>query len=104
MIWNKFGPLLLLGAFLALILKHVPSFLLPALTAFAGYFMILLWKKAGFYLSLAALAAVLCFAPEISVLWKSVFPTCVVLSWLLIFLSQREDDSFVSTHQTECEE
>jgi hypothetical protein len=98
--WNQSGPVLLLGAFLALTLKCAPIFTPLASTAFAGYLAIQFWKKGGLYFSLATLVAVAIFTSG-DPLWRSVFSSSIALSWLLILLGQQEWDAFALAREEE---
>ena len=90
--WSQLGPVLLLGSFAILLLKCAPLYWPLALTAFAGFATTLYFKNRGFYLSLFILAAVsiILVRTGTDVFWPSLLSASIALSWLLIFLGDKE--------------
>ncbi len=94
--WSQTGPLLLLGAFAALIYKSAPSFWPLLITAFIGYSACIGWKKRGLYFSLALLLAATFFTISrgAASFWTSMLSLSIGCSWLLILLGKQEMDEF----------
>lgn len=94
--WSQTGPLLLLGAFAALIYKSAPSFWPLLMTAFIGYSACIGWKKRGLYFSLALLLAATFFTISRGAagFWTSMLSLSIGCSWLLILLGKQEMDQF----------
>ncbi len=93
---SQSGPFFLLAAYAVLIDKWVHFFWPMLMTAIIGYSATLIWKKRGFYFSLAALLPVTLYmlfrGPE--PFWSSLIAACTGVSWILIFLGGQEADNF----------
>ena len=91
-LWSLSGSVLLLGAFAVLLFKYAPFYWPLTVIACAGYGAIRLWKKGGLALSFAALviAAILMERSGEELFWITLLPTSIAISWMLIFLRDRE--------------
>jgi hypothetical protein len=100
--WSRSGPLLLLAAFAIFLFKIAPNSALLTLTAFLGYGAIRVWKKAGLFLSLAALCAltITTLWSEPNSLWTLSLSLSIALSWFLIYQSGQEAE-ITQIHQEE---
>lgn len=99
---NHSGPFLLLSAFVILTSKCAPFFLPLLLTVFIGYAANLLWKKRGFYFSLALLAigSIYTIHSGVDPFWSLLLSFSIALSWLLLFLG-REESEAIAWHREE---
>jgi chromosome segregation ATPase len=91
-IWSRSGPILLLGAFAVLLFKYAPFYWPLTLIALTGYAATKCWKKGGLVLSIAALitAAYMMVRSGEEILWMTLLPTSIALSWMLIFFNDKE--------------
>ncbi len=98
---SQSGPFFLLAAYAVLIDKCAHFFWPLLMTAFIGYSASLIWKKRGFYFSLAALLAAALYTifrgPE--PFWSSLLAACTGVSWILIFLGGQEADIFFEKNE-----
>jgi chromosome segregation ATPase len=90
--WNAFGPVLLLGAFAAVLLKGGTSYWPLGVTAFVGYAATLYFRKKGVYLSLLSLVAVafLTLKGQTGLFWPLFLTASISISWMLVYLGNEE--------------
>jgi hypothetical protein len=101
LLWDRWGPVLLLGAFAIFLFKYAPLYWPLTMTAFLGYVATSLWKKWGIFASLAALCLVTILILRLGVepFWTLVLSSSIAVSWFLIYLGALQSQVLVEQNQ-----